>query len=98
MEMHRQVGDLILDEHGIAKRGLLVRHLVMPDGYAGTEYVMKFISRKLSPNTYVNLMPQYHPEGKVNSTRFEEINRRPTEQEYQQALEAAHKTGTNRLA
>jgi putative pyruvate formate lyase activating enzyme len=98
MEMHRQVGDLILDEHGIANRGLLVRHLVMPGGYAGTEYVMKFISHKLSPNTYVNLMPQYHPEGKVNSTRFEEINRRPTAQEYQQALEAAHKASINRLA
>jgi putative pyruvate formate lyase activating enzyme len=97
-EMHRQVGDLVLDENGIAKRGLLVRHLVMPGGVAGTEQVMKFISRKLSPDTYVNLMEQYHPNGKVNSTRFAEINRRPTADEYQHALELTHKAGIHRLA
>jgi putative pyruvate formate lyase activating enzyme len=97
-EMHRQVGDLVLDENGITKRGLLVRHLVMPYGLAGTEQVMKFISRKLSPNTYVNLMAQYHPDGKVDSTRFAEINRHPTAEEYQQALETTRKAGIHRFA
>lgn len=97
-EMHRQVGDLALDENGIARRGLLVRHLVMPSSVAGTEQVMKFISRKISPNTYVNLMEQYHPAWKVDSTRFREINRHPTTEEYQQALELTHKAGIHRLA
>jgi putative pyruvate formate lyase activating enzyme len=60
--------------------------------------VMKFISRKLSPNTYVNLMEQYHPDWKVDSTHFTEINRRPTAEEYQQALELTHKAGIHRLA
>jgi putative pyruvate formate lyase activating enzyme len=97
-EMHRQVGDLILDENGIAKRGLLVRHLVMPGGVADTEQVMKFISRKISPNTFVNLMAQYRPDGKVDSTRFAEINRLPTSEEYQEALTSTHKVGISRLA
>jgi putative pyruvate formate lyase activating enzyme len=97
-EMHRQVGDLVLDENGIAKRGLLVCHLVMPCGVADTEQVMKFISRKLSPNTCVNLMAQYHPDGKVDSTHFAEINRRPIADEYQQALETTRKAGINRFA
>ncbi len=97
-EMRRQVGDLILDENGIAKRGLLVRHLVMPGGVADTEQVMKFISRKISPNTFVNLMAQYRPEGKVDSTHFAEINRLPTSEEYQEVLTSAHKVGISRLA
>ena len=97
-EMHRQVGDLVLDENGIAKRGLLVRHLVMPGSISGTAQVMKFISRKISPNTYVNLMEQYHPDWKVDSTRFAEINRRPIAEEYKQALELTHKAGIHRLA
>ena len=60
-EMHRQVGDLVLDEHGIAQRGLLVRHLVLPDDIAGTEAVLEFLAEEVSPNTYVNLMDQYRP-------------------------------------
>ncbi len=60
-EMHRQVGDLVLDPKGIAKRGLLVRHLVMPEGVAGTEKVLAFIAREISPHTTVNLMDQYRP-------------------------------------
>ncbi len=60
-EMHRQVGDLHLDERGIAVRGLLVRHLVLPGGLAGTEQVLSFIAREISTNTYINLMDQYHP-------------------------------------
>ena len=60
-EMHRQVGDLILDERGIALRGLLVRHLVLPEDLAGTRQAMRFIARELSQNTYVNVMEQYRP-------------------------------------
>ena len=60
-EMHRQVGDLVLDECGIAQRGLLIRHLVLPENLAGTEQVLAFIAREISPSTYLNLMDQYHP-------------------------------------
>jgi putative pyruvate formate lyase activating enzyme len=60
-EMHRQVGDLMLDEHGIAQRGLLVRHLVLPENLAGTEQVLVFLAREVSTNTYLNIMDQYHP-------------------------------------
>jgi putative pyruvate formate lyase activating enzyme len=65
-EMHRQVGDLELDERGIARRGLLVRHLVMPGGLAGTREVMGFIAREISPRTYVNVMSQYRPCGRAD--------------------------------
>jgi putative pyruvate formate lyase activating enzyme len=60
-EMHRQVGDLVLDENGIAVRGLLIRHLVLPRGMAGTEQVLSFIAREISTETYLNLMDQYRP-------------------------------------
>jgi putative pyruvate formate lyase activating enzyme len=60
-EMHRQVGDLVLDEHGIARRGLLIRHLVLPDNLAGSEQVLAFIAGEISPYCYINLMDQYHP-------------------------------------
>ena len=65
LEMHRQVGDLVLDESGIARSGLLVRHLVMPGGLAGTREVMRFIVREVSPRTYVNVMFQYRPCGRA---------------------------------
>ncbi|GAB4565622.1 MAG: radical SAM protein [Anaerolineae bacterium] len=60
-EMHRQVGDLVLDEHGIARRGLLVRHLVLPGGLAGTKAIARFLAEEISPNTYINVMGQYRP-------------------------------------
>src|SRR3989304_4731034 len=60
-EMHRQVGDLVLDEHGVAVRGLLVRHLVLPGDIAGTDQVLAWIASEVSPATYVNLMAQYRP-------------------------------------
>jgi len=60
-EMHRQVGDLVLDESGLARRGLLIRHLVLPDNLADTEKVLAFIAHEISPNTYLNLMDQYRP-------------------------------------
>lgn len=96
-EMHRQVGVLLLDENGLAKRGVLVRHLVMPGGIAGTASVATFLSNDLSPDTFVNLMTQYHPEGEVSNTVFYEINRRITPQEFADAFSAARKAGLHRF-
>jgi putative pyruvate formate lyase activating enzyme len=92
-EMYRQVGDLVLDEHGLAKHGLLIRHLVMPRDIAGTRQVMNWIARELSPTTYVNLMPQYYPAGKVTGEKYAEIGRCVTPAEYEQALDAARREG-----
>src|SRR5262249_41013063 len=61
-EMHRQVDDLVLNANGLARRGVLVRHLVMPNQLAGTRDIMRFLAREVSPNTYVNIMAQYRPE------------------------------------
>lgn len=96
-EMYRQVGDLVLDEHGIAKHGLLIRHLVMPRGIAGTRQVMDWIAQELSPATYVNLMPQYYPAGKVRGQEYAELARRVTPSEYEQALDEARRAGLRRL-
>jgi putative pyruvate formate lyase activating enzyme len=94
-EMQRQVGDLVLDEEGLAKRGLLVRHLVMPGGVAGTREVMRFLAREISKNVYVNLMDQYYPAFKTD--RYPEIHRRITEEEYLEAYQAALEEGITRL-
>jgi putative pyruvate formate lyase activating enzyme len=94
-EMHRQVGDLTVDEKGIACRGLLVRHLVMPNRVAGTEEVMGFLAREISPNTYVNVMAQYRPCGSAH--RDELINRRLFSKEYRDAVQAAKRAGLTRL-
>ncbi len=64
-EMHRQVGDLVLDEAGVARGGLLVRHLVLPQGLAGTKEIMGFLVREISSHTYVNVMGQYRPCGRA---------------------------------
>lgn len=92
-EMHRQSGDLVFDERGLAQRGLLVRHLVMPEGLAGTAEVMRWLAASVSPDTYVNLMDQYAPAGKVGSGHFPELNRRITHQEYSDAIAAARGAG-----
>jgi len=94
-EMHRQVGDLVLDGRGVAQRGLLVRHLVMPKGLSGTAEIADFIATRISAQTYINIMDQYHPCGRAlsNST----INRRITSAEFRQALDAALKAGLTRL-
>ena len=84
LEMHRQVGDLSLDEEGIAVRGLLVRHLVLPDDLAGTAEVVRFISEEISKGTYLNIMPQYRPEH--NACNFPELDRSITMKEYKNAL------------
>jgi putative pyruvate formate lyase activating enzyme len=94
-EMHRQVGDLVIDSDGIALRGLLVRHLVMPNQVAGTESIMEFLEREISPNTYLNIMDQYRPCGTADQDEF--INRRPTALEYKDAVSAARKAGLTRL-
>jgi putative pyruvate formate lyase activating enzyme len=96
-EMHRQVGVLHLDENDLARRGVLIRHLVMPEGIAGTASIAAFLTNELSPDTYMNLMTQYHPEGQVNNANFSEINRRITPQEYAEALSAARRAGLHRF-
>jgi putative pyruvate formate lyase activating enzyme len=92
-EMHRQVGPLQMDEDGIARRGVLVRHLVMPGLRGETEAIMQFLANEVSPDTYVNLMGQYYPAGKVTSQRFAEINRRPRQSEIGAAIDAAKQAG-----
>ena len=93
-EMHRQVGDLVIDERGIALRGLLVRHLVLPAGLAGTRRVMEFISGEISPETYVNIMDQYRPCFQASAPP---MNRRITPAEFQEALDMAREAGIRRL-
>ena len=96
-EMYRQVGNLVIDDNGLARRGLLVRHLVMPEEVAGTRAVMQWIADELSPETYVNIMAQYHPAGKVSRSDHAEINRRVTPAEYERALDAAWRAGLKRV-
>jgi len=86
-EMHRQVGDLTTNSNGVAKRGLLIRHLVMPNGVASSEAVLKFIAEEISVHSYVNIMDQYRPE--YQARECPEINRRITRKEYQEATQWA---------
>lgn len=94
-EMHCQVGSLQLDSCGHAVRGLLVRHLVMPDGLAGTQDVMRFLADELSPDTYVNIMDQYRPCGDIK--KFKELQRSITPEEFKEALSMARAAGLSRL-
>jgi putative pyruvate formate lyase activating enzyme len=94
-ETHRQVGDLVLDEHGLAQRGLLVRHLILPGGLAGTEKVLKFIAEEISPNTYINLMAQYLP--CFRASEHPPLDRPISRNEYRQAYQLAAKYGLRRL-
>jgi putative pyruvate formate lyase activating enzyme len=95
--MHRQVGELQMDENGVAKRGLLVRHLVMPGGIAGTPEIMRFLSEEISHHTYVNLMDQYRPSHKVRPGSFDELDRPISREEYEQAYAAANAAGLHRF-
>ena len=95
--MHRQVGPLTFDADGLAKRGLLIRHLVMPGGLDETREILTWIAGELGPDTYVNLMDQYYPAGKVDDERFPEINRRLAAAEYDEALAIARDLGLRRL-
>ncbi|HHT9106101.1 MAG TPA: radical SAM protein [Candidatus Wujingus californicus] len=94
-EMHRQVGDLVINNHGIAERGLIVRHLIMPNELAGTRKVMHFLANEISKNTYVNIMDQYHPCGLAH--KYPEINRRITAEEFSKAINIAREEGLIRL-
>ena len=94
-EMHRQVGDLILDEKGIAKRGLIVRHLLLPNDLAGSEKIFEFLAKEISKNTYLNIMKQYWPAFKA--FEYPELSRKISEKEYQKAISLAKKFGLKRL-
>jgi putative pyruvate formate lyase activating enzyme len=96
-EMHRQVGMLLLDEEGLARRGLLVRHLVMPGCLDETRAILEWIAHEIGTDTYVNLMDQYFPAGKVGPNAFNEINCRLARGEYSEALEMAHEMGFRHL-
>lgn len=94
-EMYLQVGDLMIDQEGIARKGLLVRHLVMPADIAGTSGIVRFIADEISANTYVNIMEQYRPCGRAFEEK--EINRPLTGKEFKEALETAKRAGLIRL-
>ena len=95
-EMHRQVGDLVLDGQGLARRGLLVRHLVMPGGLDETRQVMRFLAKEVSPDTLVNVMPQYHPAGLAS--RHPAIARPLARGDFREALRIAREEGLVRSA
>ncbi len=94
-EMHRQTGDLEVNGEGVAQRGLLIRHLVLPHGLAGTKSIMGFLSNEVSSSTYVNIMDQYHPCYKA--FQITSLRRRISSVEFQEALSFARETGISRL-
>jgi putative pyruvate formate lyase activating enzyme len=94
-EMYRQVGDLKLDNRGVATRGLLVRHLVLPNNLAGTDQIVQFLATEISSDTYLNLMDQYRPAYKAH--QYPELNRSITHDEYQTAVQMAQKAGIKNL-
>jgi putative pyruvate formate lyase activating enzyme len=94
-EMHRQVGDLELDEDGVATRGLLVRHLVLPNDLAGTEQIVEFLAREISPRTYLNVMGQYRPA--CRAREYSELSRPTTRAEHAAAVKMALDAGLTRL-
>ena len=94
-EMNRQVGNLVVDEKGVALRGLIVRHLVMPQNIAGTDRFVKWAAERLGPDTYVNIMGQYRPE--YHAKNYPELSRRITAAEYAQAIEWARAAGLRNL-
>jgi putative pyruvate formate lyase activating enzyme len=93
-EMHRQVGDLEIDPRGVARRGLLIRHLVMPGNLAGTERVVEFIAGEISRDSYVNVMDQYRPCFKAS--RIAELSRPVTRSEFLQSITEAQRAGLSR--
>jgi putative pyruvate formate lyase activating enzyme len=95
--MHRQVGSLVVDSDGMAQRGLIIRHLVMPGALDETRAILHWIVERLGPNTYVNLMDQYYPAGKVGPTQYAELNRRLTSREFAEARAIASELGLRRL-
>ena len=95
--MHRQVGELVIDADGLAKRGLLIRHLVMPGCLDDTRAILEWIVHTLGPDTYVNLMDQYYPAGKVSAQQYPEINRGLSTAEFRHARAFAREIGLRRL-
>jgi putative pyruvate formate lyase activating enzyme len=93
-EMHRQVGDLVVDENGLAKKGLLIRHLMLPGKIAETEKIAGFIAEEISKDSYFNLMGQYQPNYKASN--FPEIYRNVTKEEFKEAAKSAQKAGLHR--
>ena len=98
-EMHRQVGDLQIDARGLAQRGLLVRHLVLPNGQAGSEQIIRFLADEISTNTYLSLMDQYHPDYMVRRSpgQFPKLARPLRPQEYEEAVQIALAAGLQRI-
>jgi putative pyruvate formate lyase activating enzyme len=94
-EMHRQVGDLLTDDRGVALRGLLIRHLVLPNGLAGTAVIARFLAEEISKDTYINVMDQYRPCYKAHELL--EVDRHPTDQEYEEAVRLVKEAGLHRL-
>ncbi len=92
-EMHRQTGILRFDENGIAKRGVLIRHLVMPGDTAGSREILNWLAEELSPDSYVNVMAQYRPAGKVTGTKYQDINRPITRAEVADVNQVAEALG-----
>lgn len=95
IEMHRQVGDLDIDAEGIARRGMLVRHLVLPRGLADTDDIMRFIAGRISADTYVNIMPQYRPCGRASE--IDGLEAFPSRSDVESAVTAARDAGITRL-
>lgn len=93
-EMHRQVGDLMISSSGIAKRGLLIRHLVLPNNISGSKKVLDFIANEISKNSYVNIMDQYRPAYLAN--QFTELNRPINEKEFFEVINYAKQIGLHR--
>lgn len=91
--MHDQVGSLALSINGLAMRGVLIRHLVLPGMLDNTRKILEWIATELGSDSYVNLMDQYHPAGKVSDARFSELNRRLSLDEYREALSIATDLG-----
>jgi putative pyruvate formate lyase activating enzyme len=96
-EMHRQVGELTFDKNGLARRGVLVRHLVMPDGLEDTGEILRFLAEEISPDTYVNIMGQYRPAWKVSEKKYSELNRPIHSEELTEAYRLARKAGLHRI-
>jgi len=94
-EMYRQVGNLVTDEDGIAVRGVMIRHLVLPHNLAGTDQFVRFVAARLGPSTYVNIMPQYHPAHRARC--FPELSHRITDAEFRKAIGWGRQAGLTRL-
>lgn len=94
-EMYRQVGDMVVNAHGLAERGLLVRHLVLPGGLAGTDGILRFLAAEISRDTYLNLMDQYRPDYMARD--YPPLHRATTPAEFRAALRMAKRAGLRRV-